>query len=308
MTTALPKVSIVVPVFNAASFIGETIESLINQTYPNLQIVVIDDGSTDNSWDILQQYSNRVKLFKQKNAGQSAALNFGWSCSDGDFLSYLSADDLLEETAISELVDRFTTEPTSSLIYCDYALIDSTGKKFRDIKSPEFSRSSLIIDLICQPGPGILFRASSFKELGGWNTHLKQMPDFEYWLRLSSKGPFSKVPRTLASFRVHEQSQTFSAKTSEKADEPIRVMTNFFRSPLGASETSATQRKSIAQAYILSMSWHLRSGRIHKAFVYLIQAASYDITSLFKISLYRKILAATLGPLIKRMRHSLGKK
>ena len=97
----LPLVSIVTPTFNQASFLEQTINSILSQDYPFIEYIVINDGSTDETAYILEKYKNRLKFVNQKNLGQVSALNYGWSLCNGDILGYISSDDLLDNNAIS---------------------------------------------------------------------------------------------------------------------------------------------------------------------------------------------------------------
>ena len=98
------KVSIVVPVFNGEKYIRKALASILGQTYKNIECIVVDDGSTDRTVEICEEFSDRLLILRKENGGQSSALNFGWSKASGDYLSYLSADDLLDRNAINILL------------------------------------------------------------------------------------------------------------------------------------------------------------------------------------------------------------
>src|SRR5439155_19151445 len=101
---ALPLVSIVTPAYNQAEYLPETIESVLAQDYPNIEYIVLDDGSTDDTSKVLERYTGRLRWERHENIGQSRSLNKGWSMSRGDLLGYISSDDRLKKDCISRLV------------------------------------------------------------------------------------------------------------------------------------------------------------------------------------------------------------
>src|SRR5690606_15453420 len=110
-------------------------------------------------------------------------------------------------------------------------LMDPSSRSIRHVSAPPFDEVSMIADLQCAPGPGVFLRRSAVERLDGWRTDLRQIPDFEYWLRLSLLGPFVHVPKVLAALRVHPGSASYAATTPDRADEPVRVMHDYFRRP-----------------------------------------------------------------------------
>lgn len=297
----LPTVSIVIPVFNAERFLRETIESLLSQDYPALEIIAVDDGSKDDSLKILYLYKERINVFSQKNSGQSAALNFGWMKSSGKYIGYLSSDDILYPNAISLLVETLEVNQNAIAAYCDYDLIDAKSKIIRNVKSPIFKRQELIETLTCPPGPGLLFKKETFIMYGGWNTELKQMPDFEYWLRISYNNTFFKISATLAAFRIHESSQTFRPMQQKNADEPIKVMRDFLQNEISIDQK--TKLYSLARSYILSAQWDIRSGRYYNGMLKYLVAFKYSPKNLLTLHTYRGLLSSFLGRIYYRYFH-----
>lgn len=255
-----PRVSLVTPTYNQANFLVDTIESVLAQDYPLLEYIVLDDGSTDETPDILQRYNGRIRHERHENIGQASTLNKGWKMASGSLIGYLSSDDLLEPTAITELVHTLLDRPEASMAYCDYCLIDVHGKKFRTIFTEEFSESRLKVDLICQAGPGALFRRDLFCSIGGWSSNLHQFPDFEFWLRMSQFGPFVRIPSILASHRVHEDSASFRAVSPQRSMEIVDIMKDYW---IGQHGTDVN--RSIATAHLVAARSHGQSGRFIKS-------------------------------------------
>jgi len=125
-------VSVVIPVYNSEKFLRESIESVLNQTYKNLEVIAIDDGSTDNSLNILKQYSNKIIIISQSNHGLVYSLNAGSKKMQGKWFKWFSPDDILQPNAIEILVQRATKLPENSIVYSNWELIDENGKKLRN--------------------------------------------------------------------------------------------------------------------------------------------------------------------------------
>ena len=153
----LPLMTIVTPAYNQADYLSETIDSVLAQDYPNIEYIVIDDGSTDCTSEILKQYDGRIRWESQDNMGQAATLNKGWAMGSGEIIGYLSSDDLLKSDAVSALVRCLLERPEVVLVYPDFELIDAMGKHIRNVSTPDYSYFDLAVNLVCHPGPGALF-------------------------------------------------------------------------------------------------------------------------------------------------------
>jgi glycosyltransferase involved in cell wall biosynthesis len=254
------RVSLVTPVYNQGDFVAHTIDSVLQQDYPGLEYIVVDDGSTDSTPQVLDRYRNRCAVIRQANAGQSGALNRGWSAASGEYLGYLSSDDLLEPNAIGALAQALDTNPDCVVAYGDYYLIDAAGSVLRLHTAPDYHKRALEVDLICQPGAGVLFRRSVFESLGGWNPDLRQVADFEFWLRASRLGSFVRVASPLARHRIHDASASLRWVSPERSEEILTVVDNHWQA--GAH---VLVKRARAQARLLAARSHLNSRRLAQA-------------------------------------------
>ena len=153
-----PLVSIVIPTYNAAEFLNESIDSVLNQDYPNIELIVLDDGSTDETQKVLKNYPKGSFYWNSHpNMGQSATLNKGWEIAKGSILSYLSADDILLPNAVKISVENLRNLNNVVMTYCDYMLMDSGSQDIRRVVAPDFSYEKLVSEIIVQPGPGVFF-------------------------------------------------------------------------------------------------------------------------------------------------------
>ncbi len=264
MKDHLPLASIVIPAYNYARYLDEAVNSVLSQTYPNIELIVLDDGSTDDTHEILKRYANQFYWETQENMGQAETLNKGWRMSHGEILAYLSADDVLYPEAVAVSIKSLQANPSVVLTYCDYDLIDSSSSVLRRANTPDFDYSEMIVKFVCPPGPGAFFRRDAFEATGSWDKNLKQVPDYDYWLRLGLQGEFLRIPKPLAGFRVHGGSQSFAAVDEQRSDEYVRVVSNYYESTQVPSRVLASKNEALSNAYIVSARSHLRSGRYRK--------------------------------------------
>ncbi len=281
-----PLVSIVTPSYNQAAFLAATLDSILAQDYPNIEFIVIDDGSTDSTPDVLNSYTGRVKWERHANAGQSRTLNRAWANARGEYLGYLSSDDLLLPHAVSRLVAALQTHPNALVAYCDFDLIDSKGQRTGVVRSPDYDYRRMVEELICPPGPGALFRRSLFDRIGGWNENLRKIPDFEYWLRAGRIGSFVRIPEVLAQYRVHEQSTAIRPIPVDHSMEIVETVRAYW-----AGDTSATARRSFASAHLGAARSHAQSGRFVAALGEFRRSISHRPKNLVSVSAWRKLLS-----------------
>lgn len=261
MIQEFPTVSIVVPAYNHARYLRQSLDSLLAQTYSNLEILVIDDGSTDATPAILESYAGKLRSLRQDNVGQAATLNRGWNAARGDVLGYLSADDVLDATAVETLVAVLVSEPGIVMVYPDYRLIDVRGEVLKVVKAPEFDDRVMLSTWECAPGPGALFRREAGQVAGFWSTDLKLVPDYAFWLRLSQVGTCCRIPQVLAGFRVHDGSQTFGPVLPERSEEYIQVTMDYFAQADVSPELRRIRQHALSTAYLMSARSHVRSAR-----------------------------------------------
>jgi glycosyltransferase involved in cell wall biosynthesis len=295
-----PLVSIVVPSYNHGRYLEEAIDSILAQDYPHVELIVIDDGSTDNSREILTGYGKQFHWEFQENQGQVATLNRGWSMSKGDIIGYLSADDLLLPGSVSAAVDCLRQHPEAVLSYSDFHLIDPESAVVRRVVAPECTYHDMVVKMLCPPGPGAFFRKTAFEKAGLWHTGYKQMLDFEYWLRLGLHGQFIHIPQTLAAYRVHQGSQSFAAASAIRPEEPITIINDYFKNPLVPSDVRASQREAVGTAYLYSAHVHFRVGNYRNGFAAACEAFELHPKLLVSTRPLRMILNVMFNSIIHR--------
>lgn len=242
-------------------YLQEAIESVLSQTYDNIELIVLDDGSTDETLSFLQHYEGRFYFESHKNIGQAATLNKGWAICNGEIIAYLSADDVLLPDAVKIAVQTLTTHPNAVLCYPDNYLIDANGKRIRLFKTPRYNHDDMVTNIVCPVAVGGFFRKSAFDNTAGWNAAYKQFPDYEFFLRLSQFGTFIHIDIPLGLHRIHAESASFAKMSPERADEIVHIMTDHLRDAKNRFE----KKKALGRAYLIAARNHCRASRYARA-------------------------------------------
>lgn len=206
------KVSIVTPSYNQGRFLKRTIDSVLNQTYPNIELIVMDGGSSDESVDILKSYGDRISWVSEKDKGQTDAINKGLVRTSGQILAYLNSDDTLELDAVETVVRFFQDNRDVDLVYGDAHYIDVDDNVTGRYLTAAYSFDRLVQDCcVCQPAT--FWRSSVVERFGLFDDTLDYVMDYEYWLRVARKGgTIRHLPILLANSRLYPETKTLSAR------------------------------------------------------------------------------------------------
>jgi glycosyltransferase involved in cell wall biosynthesis len=225
-------ISIVTPSYNQGRFLRSTIESVLSQTGVELDYIVVDGGSEDNSLEILKEYGSRFKWVSEPDKGQSDAINKGFRMNHGDVLGWLNSDDLYCPNALSRVVEEFEKDPNVMMVYGKGNHIDADGSLLDEHPSGEFNLEVLSYGcFICQPA--CFFRKSLFEAAGGLNSDLHYAMDLDLWIRYGklrerhSGWRFKYLPLVLALSRMHQTNKTLSLRR-EAYTEIIQVVKRHF--------------------------------------------------------------------------------
>lgn len=249
------KVSIIIPVYNAEKYLDECIQSALNQTYKNIEIIAVNDGSTDNSSDILKKYSKKIKIITKENGGTASALNTGVESMTGEWFKWLGNDDILYENAVEILVkavEVFEGDAKSCIFYTHYETIDSSGKKIQDFIEPNyndltnFEKNVILLDHHVGNVNSSMIHRSVFDKCGKFFSEVKYREDYELWLRccLLYNYTIYLVPQITLRYRIHKKQLTkLNMIDSLERNEKVR------RLVLGKLETSLQEKylKSLEQ-------------------------------------------------------------
>lgn len=221
------SISIVTPVFNGEKYLAEVIESILKQRGVTVDYVIVDDGSTDNSLAIAEEYSNsfpeKIRVFHQKNRGEASAVNFGISKIKYQYLCVVNSDDPLLDNHCKMLIDALR-ESNAVVAYPDWLMIDNLNRPIRKYKTLDYSRRALLADLVCIPGPGAVLNMKLIGTGTLRDENYRYISDYVTWVKLAKYGDFIRVPEILATWRNHEDGASAVNKGKPIADELFRFV------------------------------------------------------------------------------------
>lgn len=206
-----PLVSIITPSYNQGEFIRDTIESVLNQSYDNIEYIVMDGGSTDNTVEILKSYGDRIKWISEKDKGQADAVNKGIRAAQGEIIGWLNSDDTYYLETVEKIVKAFLSHPEESMIYGEGDYINREGVVTEPYPTQTFDYNLLANEcFICQPT--VFFTKEIVEKVGLLNANLQLCMDYELWMRIGKQGEVLYIPETLATSRMYEDNKTLSRR------------------------------------------------------------------------------------------------
>lgn len=246
MNNRSPKVSVIIPTYNRAHYITEAIESVLAQTYSHFEIIVIDDGSTDDTREILKKYTDKMKYLYQPNQGVAVARNRGLREARGEYVAFLDSDDCWVAEKLEKQVAYLNEHPEVAVVCAEVFLIDSAGCVLRHLRHDPTLPLTFdnLFDQSLVHVPTTLVRKRCVEAVGGFDPSLRTSQDYDLWLRMSHRWPFHYMDEPLAKYRVHEKALT--------CDFDARLKNNliiFHRPEITAGMSWLKRRNRIAKVY-----------------------------------------------------------
>lgn len=214
------RVSVIIPIYNTEKYLQECLNSVLNQTYPEIEIIAVNDGSTDNSLEILKKYSNKIKIISKKNGGTASALNAGINIASGEWIKPFDADNVLLPEAVEELVSeaKKIKDKTSTILISNYYNINSKGETIDEVIWPNYNEvdpfdlNVILLDHKFGSSSSSLIHKSTIAKYGMFDETVG-FEDYELWLRYCflCNCRFHLVQKTLVKRRIH-QSQITKAR------------------------------------------------------------------------------------------------
>ncbi len=210
---SIPKISIVTPSFNQGQFIEQTIQSVLSQGYPNLEYIVMDGGSIDNTIEILKKYEGKLKWFSEKDKGQSDAINKGLKMATGEIVAWLNSDDYYLPGTLNKVGEYFETHTNAQWLTGDYEIIDENGKSIHSfvrayknfLRRTPFKSTLFVANYINQPST--FWKKNILNEIGYINEQYHLCMDYDLWLRIYAKYHLHTLYSPLSAFRIHSSSK-----------------------------------------------------------------------------------------------------
>ncbi len=260
MTEQLPLVSIITPAYNRASLLSETIESVLKQDYPNIEYIVLDDGSTDGTRAVMEKYHGRIIAEYHTNIGEQRTVNKGWSMTHGDIIGTVNSDDPLLPGAVSTAVAFFAEHPDIVVTYPDWDVIGPHSEFIWHVQVPEYDYVRMVREHYCMPGVGTFFRRWVWEKAGGRDPDFRYTGDYEFWLRAGLVGKFARIPKTLATWRRHPGAATLSLSGEKMAAEHIRLIEKLYTRTDLPAEVLKVHAEALRQANHVASGICLETG------------------------------------------------
>ena len=278
-----PKVTIVTPSFNQGDFIEETIRSVLLQNYPNLEYIVVDGGSSDNTIEIIKKYEAFLTFWvSEPDGGQADAINKGFKVATGDYLGWLNSDDILYPNAIQQVVEAFKLNPEVELIYgnIEQGLLHSQG--LTQLKGEEINFSEMLSTLkVPIPQQGSLWKRSVVERVGCLDPRWQVVLDREFYIRVAEKCNILYINKLLGFFRNHEKSKSVLESARWLVELPLMYREYFERSDL-SKEIRNLEGKTMGAMFLTCASISMRCGEGKSALGYLTDAIKSDPLALIR--------------------------
>lgn len=229
LLNAKPNVSVILTVYNHEKFVKEAIESVLNQSYSNFELIIINDGSTDKSKDVINQFQNRSKILIKHvhHIGRAKSLNLGFEMAKGEFIAIIDSDDIYHPEKLQKQVSYLESHPNIVMVGCHIVLHNLlTGEKelFKPPNDSKKIKRKLILETVF-PFPAVMIRKKVIHDVGLCNSKLLSKIDLDLFGKIGSKGMISVVPESLVTINVHESNYfktQFSAEHHRKTRLKIR--------------------------------------------------------------------------------------
>jgi glycosyltransferase involved in cell wall biosynthesis len=262
------KVSIIIPTYNRGWIIKEAIESVLAQDFIDFELIVVDDGSTDNTSEILHSYREDITVFQQNNKGVSAARNRGLSEASGRFIAFLDSDDLWLPKKLSRQVDYFNLNPDAMICQTEEIWIRNNmrvnpKKRHKKLSGMIFEPS---LDLCLVSPSAVMIRRSLFEEVGGFDETLPACEDYDLWLRISCRYPVFLIDTPLIIKRGGHSDQLSASSGLDKFR--IKSIKKIIESNLLSKTQYKAAVKTLKEKCTIYASGCRKRGRLDEAMYY----------------------------------------
>lgn len=277
------SVSVVIPCYNSARFVTDAVDSVLAQTIPAREVLVIDDGSSDHPEEVLARYGDRIRVIKQKNAGVSAARNRGIREAKGELIAFLDADDRWLPHKLARQIEYFAAHPEVALVHTDLLIWHSEkGETSYEPKGRERYQGNCYEKFFfeCRISPStVIARKKCLQDVGGFDERVTAAEDLDLWLRLARRWPFGFVDEPLKLYRKHESNVTGDSK--KMAVGRAFVYAKALREDPSLSRILGPRRvRSAIAEYVFEAGYrHYAEGDMSEARRYFRRAIRYRATS-----------------------------
>ncbi len=275
----LPLVSAVIPVYNGEGFVADAVRSVLAQTYPNVECIVVDDGSKDGTRHVVGSFGSAVRYERKENGGVASARNHGVSRCVGEFVAFLDADDAWVPSKLEQQLALFRARPDVGLVYSGLLLVDETMSaigKLDPAPPPLALRNTLLLEQPSATGIGstALIPVDVFRAIGGFDERLSTSADCDLTCRIALRHPVTCSPEPLALYRCHQSQMSSDPAVFEH--DMLLIFEKLFAGGQLPPDVSALRRRANANLYFILAATALNRAEHGRFLRYLARGATYD--------------------------------
>jgi glycosyltransferase involved in cell wall biosynthesis len=269
----IPKVSICVPTYNRKDYLRETIDSIFAQTYKDYEVIIVDDGSSDGTAEMIKSSGLAVRYYWQENSGEATARNEMIKLAQGEFITFVDSDDLLMHDAVEKMVNLMEAEGGEVIVYGPYQRIDRDGNIYGRYKRKQYSGyiTKYLFQNIFVYSCGSMFPKRVLEKAGGFDASLQVCSDYDFWLRLSLEHRF--VALTEPTFKRRRHTGNISAQSTENCIIELKVLERFYYEGGGdkiVPKRIAMRRLSREEYRVVKAA--LKERKLHMAYEYFLKS------------------------------------
>ena len=306
--SVVPRVSVVIPTYNYARYVPEAIDSVLAQSFEELEVIVVDDGSTDQTAEILRAFGGQLHDIRQEHRGLSAARNTGIRAARGQYVAFLDSDDLWLPDKVSLQVARLDAKPEVGLVYGETLFFDDSSPATLTLHShfaphPSGRILSWLVRGNVIPSPTPMVRRELFERVGLFDEMLSACEDWDMWIRIARVCEIAYVHRVLAKKRQHQENMSLDSE--RLMTNGLRVLEKAFSAPDPSQELHGLRCKAFGRRYADFGLDRFHMGRYEQARRDLIRAVTLDPRLLFYQNTAAVLSTCLLGSAAARKVHAL---
>jgi len=270
-------ISAIIPTYNYGRFLREAIDSVLAQTYPVLELIVVDDGSTDDTPQILASYGDRIRAIYQTNGGVGAARNRGIGEARGEYVAFLDSDDIWLPAKLEKEIALFDADPDLGLVHCGAETFDNSGKiLFVSLSGcegwvgPDLLRLERTV--IAAPGSGTTVPKRVAEEIGGFDPRLQPSEDWDFCYRIAERYRVGFVPEVLVRYRMHGNGIHLNIPRMENG--MLMALEKAFRSPDPAVQS--LRKHTYGRIHRILAGCYFQTGETRKFVRHMLRSVQYD--------------------------------
>ncbi len=288
-------VSIITPSYNQASYLEQTMRSVLGQEYSDIEYIVVDGASTDGSVEIIRRYADRLAYWvSEKDRGQAEAINKGFARAHGEIVAWLNSDDYYLPGAVAAAVKAFDEHPEAVLVYADMLAVDEHGQTTNELKYQQLTLEDLLcFQIIGQPA--VFMRRSALEKAGGLDLTFHFLLDHLLWIRIAQQGRILHVNQTWAAARYHAEAKN-RAKAAEFGREAFRILETVERDSNLVPAFAKVRKRATASAHRVDARYLLDGGQPAAALSAWMRALFlHPPTALKRINIFVSAMLNLLG-------------